>query len=88
MTAPITVPTLITAIINIELENGTLKTGDLVAITGPTTGYEECIVESLFVQDEPSPSAERGQKVTIPLKFRARKNDKVYRIENRTRWQS
>ncbi len=70
------------------IENADVKVGDTIAVTGPTTGYEERVVKSLFVNDRPRESATKGDDVTIPFDVRVRRNDKLYVIHDRTTWQS
>ena len=72
----------------IMLENAGISVGDTIALTGPTTGYEERILESMYVNDRPADTAQKGDDVTIPLDVRVRRKDKLYVIHNRTAWQS
>jgi len=72
----------------ILLENAGLNVGDTIAVTGPTTGYEERIVESLYVNDQPAQSAQKGDTATLAFDVRARRKDKLYVIRDRTIWQS
>jgi putative protease len=65
-----------------------LKVGDRIAVTGPTTGYEERVVESMFVDEQPAQAAQKGDDITIPFDVRVRKRDKLYVIHDRTQWQS
>lgn len=63
-----------------KLEAFDLKLGDTVLITGPTTGAKELVVEEMYVNDKQGEMASRGDSVTIPLKFRIRPSDKLYKI--------
>lgn len=63
-----------------KMEAYDLNMGDTVLITGPTTGAQEFEVTELFVNDAQSQSATKGDSVTIPLTFRMRPNDKLYKI--------
>ena len=63
-----------------KMEAYDLNTGDTVLITGPTTGAQEFEVTELFVNDTQSQSATKGDSITIPLTFRMRPNDKLYKI--------
>ena len=63
-----------------KLEAFDLKVGDQILITGPTTGARELQVEEMYVNDEKGDSASRGDSVTIPLDFRIRPSDKLYKI--------
>jgi len=63
-----------------KMEAYDLNTGDTVLITGPTTGAQEFEVTDLFVNDTQSQSATKGDSITIPLTFRMRPHDKLYKI--------
>ena len=63
-----------------KLEAFDLKLGDLVLITGPTTGAKEFVVQEMYVNDKQGEIASRGDSVTIPLEFRIRPSDKLYKI--------
>ncbi len=54
--------------------------GDTVLITGPSTGAKEMKIEEMFVNDEKGLVAKKGDSVTIPLEFRIRPSDKLYKI--------
>ncbi len=58
-----------------------LKIGDTILITGPTTGAQEIEVKEMFVNDAKGEKATKGDVVTVPLNFRTRINDKLYKIE-------
>ena len=70
------------------IENKSIKLGDTIAVTGPTTGYEERTIDSLYIDEKPAEHAHKGADVTIPFDVRVRKNDKLYVIHQRTDWQS
>ena len=63
-----------------KLEAFDLKVGDSILITGPTTGARELEVEQMYVNDEKADSATRGDSITLPLEFRIRPSDKLYKI--------
>ena len=63
-----------------KLEAFDLKIGDTILITGPTTGVKELEVKELFVNDASGSKAEKGDSITIPLDFRIRPSDKLYKI--------
>jgi len=63
-----------------KIEAYDLKKGDTLLITGPTTGVEEFKIEDFFVNDKKDIKATKGDSVTIPLKFRIRPSDKLYKI--------
>ena len=58
-----------------------MKVGDHLLITGPTTGAQEFILESMMVNDVKSEVAKRGDLVTMKLPFRIRPSDRMYKIE-------
>jgi putative protease len=58
-----------------------LQVGDTVLITGPTTGAKEVKVEEMYVNDHKKDSAGKGDVITLPLPFRVRLSDKLYKIE-------
>ena len=63
-----------------KLEAFDLKVGDQILITGPTTGAKELSVKEMFVNDKKGDSASRGDSITLPLEFRIRPSDKLYKI--------
>lgn len=63
-----------------KLEAFDIKVGDTILITGPTTGAKEMEVKEMFVNDEKGEKAKRGDSITIPLEFRIRPSDKLYKI--------
>ncbi len=63
-----------------RLEAFDLKIGDNILITGPTTGAKEMEIKTMFVNDKNGVKATRGDSITIPLDFRIRPSDKLYKI--------
>lgn len=63
-----------------KIEAYDLKIGDTILITGPTTGAKELEVGEMLVNDEKLETAAKGDSVTIPLGFRIRPSDKLYKI--------
>lgn len=57
-----------------------LKVGDKILVTGPTTGARETVVNSLMVEDTPAETATKGDKITLPLDFKIRPSDKLYKL--------
>ena len=53
---------------------------EVILISGPTTGNQEIIVEKMFVNGSENILAKVGDKVTMPLPFRIRLSDKLYKI--------
>jgi len=63
-----------------KIEAFDLNIGDTILVTGPTTGVEEFELTEMMVNDVVSDTAKKGDSVTIPLKFRIRPSDKLYKI--------
>ena len=63
-----------------KIEAYDIKVGDTLLITGPTTGAKELDLSEMMVNDEKLETAKKGDSCTIPLKFRIRNSDKLYKI--------
>lgn len=63
-----------------KLESHSLKVGDKILVTGPTTGVIETEVVSLFADDKEVEEAFKGQEITFPLAKTIRSSDKLYKI--------
>jgi U32 family peptidase len=63
------------------METGTLKTGDEILITGPTTGVIEMIVQEIHVDNKPVKKAEKGQFFSIKTGNQIRRSDKLFRLD-------
>lgn len=64
------------------IDNGDLKTGDTILISGPTTGNETLTISEMQVNGTAATVANIGDKVTLALPFRVRLSDKIYKILN------
>ena len=62
------------------IEQGELKAGDKIIISGPTTGEQQLTVENMRVNGNEGATAAAGDKVTFNLPFRVRLSDKLYRV--------
>jgi len=62
----------------IKLENGDLKRGDTILITGPSTGAIEYLIEEIRVDLKPVEVARKGDLCSIPAPDYLRRSDKVY----------
>jgi UPF0176 protein len=62
------------------IENQEIQVGDKILIFGPTTGNEEITIEKMLVNGSENAIAKAGDKVTMPLPFRIRLSDKLYKI--------
>ena len=63
-----------------KIEAFDIAIGDTILITGPTTGAQEMEVKEFFVNDKKGKKATKGDSCTIPLEFRIRPSDKLYKI--------
>ena len=63
-----------------KIEAYDLSIGDQILITGPTTGVKELVVDEMLVNDINQETASKGDSVTIPLEFRVRPSDKLYKM--------
>ncbi len=60
------------------VENGTVKVGDEVVITGPTTGALILTVDELRVDLKAVPQAEKGQSFSMKVPAKIRPSDRLY----------
>ena len=63
-----------------KIEAYDISIGDTILITGPTTGVKELVVNEMMVNDKKLTKGTKGDSVTIPLGFRIRPSDKLYKI--------
>ena len=63
-----------------KIEAYNLNIGDTVLITGPTTGAQEFVINEFLVNDKKLAEGVKGDLVTIPLPFRIRQSDKLYKV--------
>lgn len=63
-----------------KIEAFDIAIGDTILITGPTTGAKEVEVKEMLVNDEQKDKGAKGDSITIPLDFRIRPSDKLYKI--------
>ncbi len=66
-------------VIAVELK-GPLKVGDKIRVKGATTDITQTVA-SMQVDHNEVESAKKGDSVGIKVKDRARKNDKLYKVE-------
>ncbi len=64
----------------IKVESGSLSKGDNLMIQGPTTGVKESILDEMQIERKEATRAKKGDNIGIKLNFKARMNDKVYKI--------
>lgn len=63
------------------LESHSLKKGDNILITGPTTGIIKTIVNELRVDDKTVNQVKRNENFSLPIDQVIRPSDKMYKIE-------
>jgi len=66
------------------IEDNEIELGYKIMVTGTTTGYADTVVKSIFKNDNPVKTADKGSTVTIPFLEKIRRNDKVYVLKERT----
>lgn len=69
-----------TGIAEFSLEAYSVKKGDKILITGPTTGVKELWIEDMMVNDQKKEEATKGDSLTLKIPFRIRLSDKLYKI--------
>lgn len=62
------------------LETHSLKRGDKILITGPTTGVIETLIDEIRVDDKPVEEAQKGQHFSIRVDEPIRPSDKLYKV--------
>lgn len=65
-----------------EIEAFDLMAGDLILIQGPTTGSQQVIAKTFMTENGSVEKAKKGDVLTLPLDFRIRPSDKLYKIVN------
>jgi len=65
------------------IETGELHEGDMVMITGKTTGFLQIKIEGLRVDGEPAEKAIKGDLITFTVPERIRKHDQLSLIQNK-----
>ncbi|MBN1781035.1 U32 family peptidase [bacterium] len=75
-------------IAHVMLQHDSLSENETIAISGPTTGYIEFSLKSLYSGDVPAKKASKGEEITFSCEEKVRPNDTVYVIRKRTDWQS
>ncbi len=66
-------------VVEIKVENGTLKKDDKILITGPTTGIYEYDVQEIRVDLKETGEALKGELCSIKVEDYLRRSDKVYK---------
>jgi len=64
----------------IKLENGEMKKGDTIIVTGPTTGVIEYVIDEIRVDLNVTDKALKGELCSIKSPDYLRRSDKVYKL--------
>lgn len=64
-----------------RMETKTLRVGDEIIITGPTTGIVKTHVSELRVDDKSVETVEKGDNFSMPVEEIIRPSDKLYKME-------
>jgi len=67
-------------IAHFKIESQTVKVGDEILITGPTTGVVEFELPPFRIDDKEAEKAERGDNITFELDQVIRPSDKLYKM--------
>lgn len=68
------------------LEAEAINSGDEIYIIGPTTGVVQAKVNALMLDDKIVQTAGKGEVITIPLQQKIRKNDRLYKIVDKKKF--
>ena len=63
-----------------KMEAGSLKKGDRLLITGPTTGVIYLTADEIRFDLNPVEEAVKGQSISIPVPEKVRPSDKLYKL--------
>lgn len=63
-----------------RLESQSLRVGDEILVTGPTTGAIEALVSEIRFDGKSVEEALKGQSISIPLEEKIRPSDKLYKV--------
>jgi putative protease len=63
-----------------RIEAFDIKIGDKLLVTGPTTGVKEFELSEVMVDDVLTQKAQKGEECTIPVDFKVRASDKIYKL--------
>jgi U32 family peptidase len=62
------------------MESNQLQVGDVIAITGPTTGYIETTVGEMMLDGASAQEVKKGDTFSMPVPEKIRPSDKLYKI--------
>ncbi|WP_372773996.1 peptidase U32 family protein [Mangrovibacterium sp.] len=63
-----------------KMETGTLRVGDKILVTGPSTGVVELTVDEIRVDLKPVDETQKGELFSVKLPEKIRRSDKLYKI--------
>ena len=63
-----------------KCETGSLEKGDLIMVSGPTTGYIEMEVDEMRVDDKLVTEVKKGDLFSIKMNDKVRPSDKLYKF--------
>jgi len=63
-----------------QIQSGSLKVGDEILITGPTTGVIQTHVKEIRVDLKNTDEAHKGQTISVPITEKVRRADKLYKV--------
>ena len=63
-----------------QIQSGSLKVGDEILITGPTTGVIQTHVQEIRVDLKSTDEAYKGQTISVPISEKVRRADKLYKV--------
>ncbi|NIK72948.1 putative protease [Thermonema lapsum] len=63
-----------------EMETHSLRVGDEIMITGPTTGFIQTKVEELRIDDRPVEEVKKGDIFSVKVPEKVRPSDKLYKV--------
>ena len=64
-----------------EMESGSLKVGDEILITGPTTGALMQTIDEIRVELEPVEQTVKGERFSFKVNEKIRPSDRLYKME-------
>ena len=70
-------------VVEFKVESELVKIGDKLAFIGPTTGYEEVIVDEIYDNIGKIEKAGKGKVISVKVNSKIRENDKIYLIKKR-----
>ena len=63
-----------------EMESGTLKVGDEILITGPTTGAVMQTIDEIRVDLKPVEETVKGERFSFKVTEKVRPSDRLYKM--------